>query len=136
MFARQLAHSIGRQQMRRPVNRSMIRRQKGFDCAGMKRLGQPISRIVLVLCPIWLGVNLLLMFTVNHMDKTFSTMDKVRHELMDQNIGLRAQKARLFSPGQLEVRAGRQLGLRAPVKVMSENKLDLYVPSRNHLAQF
>ncbi|MBC8208248.1 MAG: hypothetical protein H8E79_03650 [Desulfobulbaceae bacterium] len=116
MLASHLSQSFGRQQVNSRLNRSQVRRQKGLELAGAKRLLQPVGKMLLVLCPIWLASNLILSFAVNQLTDNFTAMETARHELRDQNIGLRAQKAQLFSPNQVGVMAGEKLNLHVPAE--------------------
>ena len=104
----------GRQQYPRTLSRPLAQRRKAKAGGWPLRLiWLPVSRLLLVLCPLWLAISLLLTLADQHLVAGQTQLEAVRHQLMDRNISLRAEKALLFSPVQVEQSAAR-LALHAP----------------------
>lgn len=98
----------------RPVIQIGVRQQMRARDA-RELLGGPVMRAVgkmaLVLLPLMLAVNMIMASAASDMGRTMSAVDDRRHELMDKNIGLLAQKARLLAPDNIQQLAGRKLSL-------------------------
>lgn len=70
-----------------------------------------VGKVALVLLPLVLAINLLMASTAADITETMTAVDNQRHEAMDKNIGLLAQKARLMAPDNIEQLAGKKLAL-------------------------
>lgn len=78
-------------------------------------LGGPVLRTVgkvaLVLLPLVLAIHMILASIRGDIDRSIMAVDNQRHELMDKNIGLLAQRARLLAPDNIQQLAGEKLAL-------------------------
>ena len=94
--------------------RQQLRRQKTLTVD--KVLWLSVGKILLVLCPLVLVVNLWLASSFHNLDASVKEVESARHELMDKQIRLRAQKAQLFSPEQIQMIAAERFSLHVPEK--------------------
>ena len=94
--------------------RQQLRRQKTLTVD--KVLWLSVGKILLVLCPLVLVVNLWLASSFHNLDASVKEVESARHELMDKQIRLRAQKAQLFSPEQIQMIAAERFSLQVPEK--------------------
>jgi hypothetical protein len=78
-------------------------------------LWKAVARIMLLMLPFVLAANMFFASIVNDMERSLTAVDNQRHELMDKNIGLLAQRAGLYAPDR--------------VSRMAADKLSLYVAS-------
>lgn len=101
----------------RPIANIGVRqhlRARGIrDLPGGQVLWRAVGKVALVLLPLVLTINLLLASAINDIGRSFVAVDNHRHELMDKNIELLAQKARLGAPDNIRQRAGEKLALYA-----------------------
>ena len=81
-----------------------------------KVLWLSVGKILLVLCPLVLVVNLWLASSFHNLDASVKEVQSAQHELMDKQIKLRAQRAQLFSPEQIQMIAAEKFSLRVPEK--------------------
>ena len=93
-----------------------LRRPKTFSWAGDRLLWISIGKILLVLCPLVLVVNLWLASSFSTLDASVKEIENARHELMDKQIKLRAQRAQLYSPEHIRLMAAEKFSLRVPEK--------------------
>lgn len=70
-----------------------------------------VGKVALVLLPLVLLINLLMASAAADIAATITAVDNQRHEAMDRNIGLLAQKARLMAPDNIQQLAGKKLAL-------------------------
>lgn len=96
--------------------RQQLRKQKVFFLPGDKELWLSVGKILLVLCPLVLAVNLWLASSFNNLEASVQAVESVRHELMDNQINLRAKRAQLFSPERVQMIAAEKLSLHVPGK--------------------
>ena len=82
-----------------------------FDLSGWLVLWKPVGRIMLMIFPVVLVIQMFIASAVTNTDQTITMVDNQRHELMDKNIGLLAQKASLWAPENIEKLAGEKLAL-------------------------
>ena len=87
-----------------------------FDLSSWLVLWKPVGKILLLILPVVLGINMFVSSAVTHVDLSIASVDNQRHELMDKNIGLLARKARLWSPANMEQLAGEKLALQSSAK--------------------
>jgi len=83
---------------------------------GDRELWLSVGKILLVLCPMVLAVNLWLASSFNNLEASVQAVESVRHELMDNQINLRAKRAQLFSPERVQMIAAEKLSLHVPGK--------------------
>ena len=84
-----------------------------FDLASWLVLWKPVGKIMLLILPVVLGINMFVSSAVTHAELSIASVDNQRHELMDKNIELLARKARLWSPANMEQLAGKKLALQS-----------------------
>ncbi|GAB6193203.1 hypothetical protein [Desulfocastanea catecholica] len=84
-----------------------------FDLSEWLVLWKPVGRIMLMIFPVVLVIHMFLASVVTNTDQTITMVENQRHELMDKNIGLLAQKASLWAPENIEKLAGEKLALYA-----------------------
>ncbi|MDK9708750.1 MAG: hypothetical protein OEL83_17035 [Desulforhopalus sp.] len=83
------------------------------DLLGGVVLWKAVGKVLLVLLPLMLAANMFLAGIINNVGQSISSVDDQRHELMDKNIGLLAQKARLYAPERVGQLAEQKLSLYA-----------------------
>jgi hypothetical protein len=81
------------------------------DLSGWLVLWKPVGKILLMILPLVLIINMFLGSAVTNVDRSIAAVDNRRHELMDKNIELLARKASLFSPASIRQLAGEKLAL-------------------------
>ena len=81
-----------------------------------------VGKILFFVLPIVLAVNMYVSSSVSKINKSIVAVDNMHHELMDRNIELRAMKAQLRNPEQLQ-------------KIAAE-KLSLYVHTKGQVGKF
>ncbi|MBW1634833.1 MAG: hypothetical protein JRJ68_01035 [Deltaproteobacteria bacterium] len=77
---------------------------------------RPVGKTLLLLLPLALAVNLYVVSATNQINESIIGVDNRHHELMDQNIELRAMRAYVRAPEQLQRLAGEKLSLYAHKK--------------------
>ncbi len=87
-----------------------------FDLSSWLVLWKPVGKILLLILPVILGINIFVGSVVNDSDSSITLVENQRHELMDKNIELLARKARLWSPVNMELLAGEKLALHSGSK--------------------
>ncbi len=92
------------------------RRQRVFTWSSDKVLFCAIGKVLLVLVPIVLAVNLWLASCSSQLVVSLQDVDNVNRVLVDKQIKLRAQKAQLYSPEQVRLIAAEKLSLHVPGK--------------------
>ncbi len=105
-FMRQKWHQRFRQQMR----------QKVLAYLGSKVMLVAVGKVALVFCPLLLLVVFCLSSAAEKNVATILAAEEGYSQLMDENIKLRAERARLYSPEYLDKKAAKQLSLYAPEK--------------------
>ncbi len=93
-----------------------------FDLSAWLILWKPAGKILLMIFPVVLVINMFIASAVTNIDHSITELDNQRHELMDKNIELLAQKAKLWSPANIRKLAGE--------------KLELYVDSGDQVGRF
>lgn len=91
--------------------RQPVRSLELFDLSGWLVLWKPVGKILLLLFPLLLMVNLLISSAVSNADSSIAGLDNERHKLMDKNIELLASRARLWAPENIRKLAGEKLAL-------------------------
>lgn len=86
------------------------------DLSSWLVLWKPVGKILLLILPVVLGINMFVSSAVTHAELSIASVDNQRHELMDKNIALLARKARLWSPASMEQLAGEKLALQSRAK--------------------
>jgi len=74
-------------------------------------LWRPVGKTLFVLLPLVLAVNLYVVSSVSKINNSIIAVDNRHHEVMDKNIELRARKARVRKPEQLQKLAADKLSL-------------------------
>jgi hypothetical protein len=93
-----------------------LHKQKAFSWQGDRDLWVSVGKILLFLCPMVLAVNFWLASSFKNLEGSVQEVESVRHELMDKQIKLRAQRAQLFSPDRVQPLAAERLSLHVPGK--------------------
>lgn len=91
--------------------RQHVRPQDPFDLSGWVALWKPVGKVLLMIFPLVLGINMFIASNVANIDRSIVNLDNKRHDLMDKNIELLAHKARLWSPVNMQQLAGEKLAL-------------------------
>ncbi len=84
-----------------------------FDLPGGLAIWKAVGKIVLIMLPFVLAANMFLASVADDAERSLTTFDNQRHELMDKNIGLLAKKARLYAPERVSQLAADKLSLYA-----------------------
>lgn len=99
----------------RSVTKIGIRRRfrsgGSFDLSIWLVLWKPAGKVLLMLFPLVLIINMFVASAVSNTERSIVVLDNKRHELMDKNIELLASKARLWSPQNFQQLAGEKLAL-------------------------
>lgn len=77
---------------------------------------KPVGKILFFVLPLVLAVNMYTSSVANRMNKAIIVVDNIHHELMDRNIELRAMKAQLRNPEQLQEMVAEKLSLYSHTK--------------------
>ena len=92
-------------------SRQRTRQLKISDYFGDISLWRPVGKVFLILLPLVFGINMYVSSSVSSINDSLVVLDNTRHELMDENIQLRATKARLRAPEMIQKLAGEKLSL-------------------------
>ena len=94
-----------------------------LDLPGGLVLWKAVGKVLLLLLPLVVTFNLFLASAINDAGNELTVIDNQRHQLMDKNIGLLAQKAQLYAPDRVSQLAGQKLSLysAAPGQIESLN---------------
>ncbi len=99
----------------RPVTKIGVRRRfrsgGSFDLSTWLMLWKPAGKVLLMLFPLVLIINMFVASAVSNTERSIVVLDNKRHELMDKKIGLLASRARLWSPKEFQQLAGEKLAL-------------------------
>lgn len=110
----------------RPVEkfglRQFLRPYDLFDFSRDIVLLRMVGKALLMILPLILAVHLILGSMIAGHDTTIAGLDNRRHQLVDENIGLLAQKASVFSPDSIEQ--------------LAAEKLELFVASKERVGKF
>jgi hypothetical protein len=82
-----------------------------FDLPGWLVLWKPAGKVLLMIFPLVLIINMFVASAVTNTERSIVDSDNKRHELMDKNIELLASKARLWAPKNFQQLAGEKLAL-------------------------
>ncbi|MFH0785183.1 MAG: hypothetical protein V2B20_24965 [Pseudomonadota bacterium] len=91
--------------------RQQLHPQGVFDLLGGIVLWKAVGKIILLIFPFFLAINMFLSSARANVERSLVIVDNHRHELQDKNIGLLAQKARLYAPERVSQMAGDRLSL-------------------------
>jgi hypothetical protein len=91
--------------------RQYFRPRELFDLSGWLVLWKPVGKVLLMIFPLVLIINMFVASAVTNTDRSIVNVDNQRHELMDKNIELLARKARLWAPANIQKLAGEKLAL-------------------------
>jgi len=83
---------------------------------GDRRLLLSVGKMLLVFCPMLLAVHLWLASSFNTLQKAVRADETVRHELMENQISLRAKRDQMLLPERVRVIAAEKLALHVPEK--------------------
>ncbi len=84
-----------------------------IDLSGWLALWKPTGKVLLIIFPLVVVVNMFLASVVSNIDRSIVNVDNQRHELIDTNMALLARKAMLWSPDSVQRLAGEKLALHA-----------------------
>ena len=90
--------------------------QKVTSRAGHKKLRLAVVKVLLLLCPMVLAVNLWLSSSLRNLELSVQEVEGVRQELIDTQLSLRSKRDRLYAPERIRVIAAEQFSLFAPEK--------------------
>jgi hypothetical protein len=96
--------------------RNQLRRQRVFTWSADKVLFVAVGKILFVLLPVVLALNLMFSVWAGHLATSVEKMDNAHVVLMDKQIKLRAQRAQLYSPEQVQLLAAEKFSLHVPGK--------------------
>jgi hypothetical protein len=82
-----------------------------LDLPGGLVLWKAVGKVLLLLLPLMVTFNLFLASAINDAGNELTVIDNQRHQLMDKNIGLLAQKAQLYAPDRVGQLAEQKLSL-------------------------
>ncbi len=102
--------------MMRTQFRCQTRRQKVFTWSADKVLFFAIGKVMLILLPLVLVMNLWLASWSSSLIVSLKDVDNTHRILMDKQIKLRAEKAQLYSPEQVQLLAAEKFSLHVPGK--------------------
>lgn len=91
-------------------------------------LWRPVGKTLFLLLPLVLAVNLYVVSSVSKINDSIIAVDNRHHELMDKNIELRAMKATVRNPEQLQKLAADKLSL----FVHSKGQVGKYNPRKGY----
>jgi hypothetical protein len=91
-------------------------RQKFLGVIGPKVMWVAAGKVLLLFCPLLFVVNLWLSSSAERIAGAVLDAEKGRYVLLDENIKLRAERARLYSPQYIDKIAASRLALYAPEK--------------------
>jgi len=103
----------------RPMISSSLRRQvcqKILGLIGPKVLWIAVGKVLFLFFPLLFLANVWLSSSAERNAATILVAEEGRYVLMDENIKLRAERARLYSPEYLNTMAAKQLALYVPEK--------------------
>jgi hypothetical protein len=95
--------------------RQQLQSRGVFELPGGLVLWKAVGRIMLLVLPFVLAANMFIASTINGVERSLEAVDNQRHELVDKNIGLLAQKARLNAPERVSQMAAEKLSLYSAV---------------------
>ena len=99
----------------RPVSNLGVRQQLQprsiFDLPGGLALWKASAKMLVCILPLLVVVNMFLASIINETGRSMTAVDTQRHELIDKNIGLLAQKAGLYAPERVSRLAADKLSL-------------------------
>jgi len=72
---------------------------------------RPVGKTLLLLLPLVLAVNLYVVSSASRINESIISVDNRHHQLMDQNIELRAMRAHVRTPEYLQQLAQEKLSL-------------------------
>lgn len=102
--------------------RNNLRSRNIFELSGGTVLWKAATKVVLLILPVMLVINILVASAINNIDRSFVNIDNQHHQLMDKNIEMLAHKARILAPAQLQK--------------LAEEKLSLYATSEKQVGKF
>lgn len=85
--------------------------KKTTELLGWLKPTQGTGRLALVICLATVAVNLAMGGYSGHLSSATAELENHRHELIDQNITLRAMRASMMTPLAIERVAGEKLAL-------------------------
>ena len=91
-------------------------RQKSLGQIVPQGAWRVVAKVLLPVCPLVLLVNFWLSSSADRLAAEILVVEEGRYVLMDEHIKLRAERARLYSPGYLNEVAANQLALYVPEK--------------------
>jgi len=104
----------------RPVTnigvRQQLKRRNALDLSGGFVLWRAIGKVVLMILPVVLSISLFISSAITDTGQSVSLVDDKLSVLMDKNIELRAMKARIMAPENVQLLAGEKLALSQPQK--------------------
>ena len=92
-------------------SRQNFRPRELFDISGWLVLWKPVGKVLLMIFPLVLVINMFVASAITDVDRSIVSVDNQRHELMDKNIEMLARKARLWAPASIQKLAGDKLAL-------------------------
>lgn len=93
--------------------RQQLQARGRFGLPGGLVLWKAVGKFMVMMLPVVLMVNMLLSSMAGDVEHSIKAADDRRHELMDKNIGLLAQRAGLYAPDRVSQMAADKLSLYA-----------------------
>jgi hypothetical protein len=91
--------------------RQQLQSRDVFDFPGGLVLWKAVGKIALLMLPFILAANMFIASIVSEVELSIAAVETKHHEVIDKNIGLLAQKARLNAPERLSKMAADRLYL-------------------------
>jgi hypothetical protein len=91
--------------------RQQLQSRDVFDLPGGLVLWKAVGKITLLMLPFIVAANMFIASILSEVDLSIASIEAKHHEVIDKNIGLRAQKARLYAPDRLSKLAADRLFL-------------------------
>jgi len=114
LYNRPILSSFMRQKWHQRLRQQVC--QKALGHLGSKVMLVAVGKVTLIFCPLLLLVHFWLSSVAEKNIATILAAEEGYSQLMDENIRLRAERARLYSPEHLDKKAASQLALYAPEK--------------------
>ena len=99
-----------------PVFQQQLYQQRVSSLPGDKKVWLAVRKVLLVLCPLFLALHLLLAGVFNDFQQSVQAVENIRHNLLEKKANLRVKRDQLFSPEHVRILAVEKLSLDVPEK--------------------
>lgn len=97
-----------------PGFRQNIQRRRGLEFPGGILLWSAVLKVSLIILPLLLAANLLCTSAIHSVEATIQAEQQALFQVNNDNILIRAEKARLLSPEHMRIIAAEKLALMVP----------------------